>query len=146
MGRTTPLGIVSPGLLYFSWRSGSWAADLNAAYLWNGFADEGKEGLDPGDELSLDLALAYQFSFGEKAQTSLTPVLELSYKNISPDQLDGGDVSDTGESVLYLSPGLKLTRSSFILEALVQLPVWQDQEGSQLGRATGVLLGVRYMF
>lgn len=136
---------VKPGL-YLSWRRGPWASDLNIAYAWNGFADEGIGGIDPGDELSLDWALAHQFSLGEKADMSLTPVLELSYKNISPDRLKGHNVSDTGESVFYLSPGIKFTKSSFILEALAQIPVWQEQEGSQLKRDTGIIIGMRFMF
>ena len=73
-------------------------------------------------------------------------MFELSYKNISPEQLDSSNVSNTGESVLYLSPGIKFTRSSFILEALAQIPVWQEQEGSQLKRDTGVIFGARFMF
>jgi len=136
---------VKPGL-YLSGRRGPWASDFNTTYAWNGFADESSRGINPGDELSLDWALAHQFSIGGKADISLTPVFELSYKNISPDRLEDHNVSDTGESVLYLSPGIKFTRSSFILEALAQFPVWQEREGSQLKRDTGVLFGTRFMF
>ncbi|MHC4191749.1 MAG: transporter [Planctomycetota bacterium] len=136
---------LQPGL-YTSWRKGPWATDFNVAYTLNGFADRGSGGLNPGNELSLDWALAHQFSFGEKARVSLAPVLELSYKNISPDRLYGRDVSNTGESVLYLSPGIKFTISSFILEALIQIPAWQDQKGSQLKRGTGIIVGTRFMF
>ena len=136
---------LKPGL-FTSWRSGPWASDFSVAYKWNGFADRGRGGINPGNELSLDWALAYQFSFGEKARVSLAPVLELSYKNIRPDRLSGRDVLNTGESVLYLSPGIKFTKSSFILEALLQFPVWQDQEGSQLKQGTRLIVGTRFMF
>lgn len=136
---------IKPGL-YMSWRSGPWASDLNIVYDWNGFADESSRGINPGDKLSLDWALAHQLSFGEKADVSLTPVIELSYKNISPDRLKGHNVSDTGESVFYLSPGIKFTKSDFILEALAQVPVWPEQEGSPLKQGTGVLVGIRFMF
>ena len=136
---------LTPGL-YLSWRSGPWATDFTTAYSWNGFADRGKNDIDPGDEVSLNWAFAYQFSIGGKADASLAPVLEFSYKNIWPDQLERQDVSNTGESVLYLSPGIKFSTSSLILEALLQVPVWQDQEGSQLERDVGMLVGVRFMF
>ncbi|MHC4483226.1 MAG: transporter, partial [Planctomycetota bacterium] len=63
-----------------------------------------------------------------------------------PDRLSGHDVSNTGESLFFVSPGLKFTKSSFILEALFQIPVWQDQNGSQLERGAGVIVGVRFMF
>jgi hypothetical protein len=136
---------LKPGL-FTSWRSGPWASDFSVAYKWNGFADRGVGGINPGNELSLDWALAYQFSFGEKARVSLAPVLELSYKNILSDRLHGRDLPNTGESVLYLSPGIKLTVSSFILEALLQFPVWQDQEGTQLKQGTRLIIGTRFMF
>ncbi len=136
---------LKPGL-FTSWRSGPWASDFSVAYKWNGFADRGVGGINPGNELSLDWALAYQFSFGEKARVSLAPVLELSYKNILSDRLHGRDLPNTGESVFYLSPGIKFTVSSFILEALMQIPVWQDQEGSQLKRGTRIIVGTRFMF
>ena len=132
--------------LYMSWRRGPLASDVNIAYAWNGFADESSRGISPGDEMSLDWAMARQFSIGETANVSLAPVLELSYKNISPDQSGGYNIVNTGESVLYLSPGIKYTKSSFIFEALIQFPAWQDQEGSQLRRDYAGLVGFRYMF
>lgn len=134
-----------PGL-YTSWRSGPWAWDMGISYAWNGFADRGRNSINPGDEFSLDWAIAYQFSLGDDARTSIAPVLEVSYKNISPDRRYGHDVSNTGESVLYISPGVKFTKSSFILEGLLQLPVWQDQKGTLLERGFGVIVGVRFMF
>ena len=134
-----------PGL-YTSWRSGPWASDLGVSYAWNGFADRGRNNINPGNEFSLDWALAYQFSVGTDARTSIAPVLEVSYKNISPDERYGHHVSNTGESVLYISPGIKFTKSSFILEGLLQIPVWQDQKGTLLERGAGVIVGVRFMF
>ncbi|MHC4528138.1 MAG: transporter, partial [Planctomycetota bacterium] len=47
---------LQPGL-FTSWRSGPWASDFNISYTWNGFADRGRGGVNPGDELSLDWAL-----------------------------------------------------------------------------------------
>ena len=132
--------------LYISARTGPWAMDFNIAYTWNGLADRGKNDIDPGDELSLDLAFAHQFSIGEKAHAALAPVLELSYKNVWPDRLRGQNKPDTGESALYLSPGIKFSMSWMILEALVQVPVWQEQEGSQLERDVAILVGARFMF
>ncbi len=136
---------LKPGL-FTSWRSGPWASDFSIAYKWNGFADRGKNGLNPGNELSVDLALAHQFSIGGKADTSLAPVLEFNYEHLLTDRLNGHDVSNTGESLFFISPGLKFTKSSFILEVLLQFPVWQDQEGSQLEQGTRLIVGTRWMF
>lgn len=136
---------LKPGL-YLSWRRGRWASDFNIDYAWNGFADDGAGDIDPGDELSMDWSLAHQFSIGREADTTLAPVLEISYKNITGDRLDNRTVKNTGETILYFSPGLKFTKSSFILEALAQIPVWQDQEGSQLEQSTVILAGMRFMY
>jgi hypothetical protein len=132
--------------LYISGRSGPWAKDFNIAYAWNGAAGRGKDDVKPGDELSLDWAVAHQFNMDEKASLALAPVMELSYVNVRPDRADGQDMSNTGESVLYLSPGGKCSMSWLILEALVRIPVWQDQRGSQLERDIGMLIGSRLMF
>ena len=136
---------LKPGL-FTSWRSGAWQSDFSVAYKWNGFADDGKDGLDPGNELSVDWAFAHQFNLNEQADMSLTPVLELNYKHQSHDERDDRSISNTGESLFFISPGLKFTKSSFILEALVQFPVWQDQEGIQLEQGTRFIVGTRFLF
>lgn len=132
--------------LYASYRSGPWGSDLNIAYSRNGFAGNDEYGVNPGDQLSLDLAFAHQFSISEKATSALAPVLELSYRRIWPDRHEEQDISHTGESVMYISPGIKFTTSSIILEALAQIPIWQTQEGTQLERSIGMLGGFRFMF
>ena len=134
-----------PGL-YASWRTSSWSSDFSFSYAWNGFSDDGIGGKNPGDELSLDWALAYQITLGNNAEMSLFPVVELSYKKISKDSLNGSNVANTGESVLYVSPGVKFAKSSFIIESLIQIPVTQDQEGIQLKRGFGSIIGIRYLF
>lgn len=136
---------LEPGL-FASWRSGPWASDFSVAYKWNGFADDSRAGLNPGDELSVDLALARQFSIGGSSDASIAPVLEFSYRHVSPDDISGHDVSNTGESLFFFSPGVKFTKLSFILEALMQIPTWQDQKGSQLEQGNRFILGARYMF
>lgn len=136
---------LQPGL-FSSWRNGPWASDVNIAYKWNGFADKGKGGVDPGNEFSIDLAIAHQFSIAKRADLSLTPVLEFNYEHTSPDKLSGSEVSNTGESLFFVSPGIKFTNSSFILEVLLQFPVQQDQEGSQLKQGTRLIVGTRFMF
>ncbi len=132
--------------LYTSWRSGPWAADSNIAYMWNGFAGSGKNGVDSGDELSLNMAFAHQFSIGKKARASIAPVLELNYKHIRVDKLNGHEVLNTGETVMHFSPGAKFTTSSLILEVLLQNPVYQHQIGKQLERDLGVIIGSRFLF
>lgn len=136
---------LQPGL-YFSWRRKSLGFDVSIAYKWNGFAGESGNGVNPGNELAFDWAASYQFGLGESSRISIAPVLEVSYRDISSDQLNGEDFENTGESFLYISPGVKFTRSSFILEALVQIPVAQNRNGIQIERNATWLFGLRYMF
>jgi len=132
--------------LYFSWRSGVWAADLNTAYRWNSFTDRNKDGLVPGDVGHLDAAFSYQYSIGGSAFASLFPVLELNYEDARAARLDGDDTANTGGVVFYVSPGLKYATPSVILEALVRVPAAWEQNGSQPDPALGLLLGVRFLF
>ena len=134
-----------PGL-YFSWRRGSLGTDVNIAYAWNGFAGKGRNGINPGNEIAFDLAVSYQFGLGESSRVSMAPVFEVSYRDISSDRLNGRDIENTGESILYISPGIKFTRSSLILEALLQIPVVQNRNGNQIERNATWLFGLRYMF
>lgn len=144
-GFTSETWDLQPGL-FTSWRSGPWASDLSVSYKWNGVSHGNDAGVNPGDELSLDLALAHQFSIGSTADTSITPVLEFSYRHLSSDHSSGRDLANTGESLFFISPGVKYTKSSIILETLVQIPVWQDQKGTQLEQGTRLIVGARVMF
>ncbi len=136
---------LQPGF-YFSWRRGSLGSDVSIAYVWNGFADKGENDVIPGNELAFDWATSYQFSLGKNSRISLSPVLEISYRDISSNRLNRRNIENTGESFLNISPGIKLTMSSLILEALVQLPAIQDRNGTQIERNATWLFGLRYMF
>jgi len=132
--------------LFCSWRSGLWASDANIAYKWNGVAGDGVGGVMPGDELAMNIALARQFSVGRRGRNSIAPVLELNYFDSQAASHDGHDLPHSGESGLNLSPGLKFTTSSMVLELLVQNPISQSQNGTQLERDTTVILGSRFLF
>lgn len=129
-----------------SGRRGSWAMDINLTYAWIGMARTDGSDLDPGDEYFLEYAVAYQAAVGEDADLAFAPVLESSYKFTASDKNAGQKDANTGESVFLLSPGVKITRSSFIAEGLVQFPVWQSQTGMQTKRDIGLIVGVRVMF
>jgi hypothetical protein len=136
---------LQPGL-YFSWRRGSLGSDVSIAYTWNGFAKKEQNGVNPGNVLAFDWAVSYQFGLGTNSRISMAPVLEVSYRDISSDRLNNGDIENTGESFLYFSPGFKFTMSSLILEALLQFPVAQNRNGIQIERNATWLFGLRYMF
>lgn len=131
---------------FLTGRRGPLGADLNLEYTLNGVEDrEGDDGRE-GDAFTANLALSYQFTLDENATLSLWPVLELTYTNTQRDREDGSGLPNTGEDLFSISPGVKFARQSFMLEALVQIPVSQQQSGDQLERELGGLVGLRYLF
>jgi len=93
-----------------------------------------------------NLALSYQFTVDRNATMSIWPVLEVTYADTLRDQRGGDSVANTGGDVLSVSPGIRFARQSFMLEALIQIPVSQEQNGTQLEQETGCLVGFRYLF
>jgi hypothetical protein len=136
---------LKPGL-YFSWRTGGLGSDVSIAYTLNGVAGEGIDNVIPGNEFALDWAASYQFSLGGSSRMSIAPVLEASYRDISFNRVDGEDIENTGRSILFFSPGIKFISTSFVLEALIQIPVSQKWNGNQLDRNSTLLFGMRYLF
>ncbi|MFH1699285.1 MAG: transporter [Candidatus Zixiibacteriota bacterium] len=131
--------------LFLSGRSGYWGMDLNIAYFWDGMIATNDTDLNPGDELSILGAISRRFGFGSQADKALEPLVEGSYQKIWANALDNNTVPNTGESVFVLSPGIKFTWLSYVLEGLVQIPIWQNQKGLQTERAVGFLVGIRIM-
>ncbi|MCO4795653.1 MAG: transporter [Bacteriovoracaceae bacterium] len=136
---------LKPGL-YFSMRKGNWLGDFSFVYTFNGVGDSSKTKTIPGDQFSINTAFAYQTTLGEGADKALAYVLELSHEKVYTSHLNSKAVRNTGEDMTLISPGLKLTISSFVTELLLQIPTSQNQKGNQLKRDVGGLFGIRYMF
>ena len=129
--------------LYVSGRIVPWAADLNVTYTINGLT--GDDGREENKVFELVGALAYQFSLTKDGRKALAPVVEFSYEHASSIEINGVEQADSGESVFRIAPGVKLTLSSLIIESLLWIPLWQDQEGNQLEQGVGGLFGIRVM-
>ncbi len=130
--------------VYLSGRRGPLGTDLNLEYKLNGIED--RKGDRQGDEFTTIAAAAYQFSLNSEATMSLWPVLETTYSHANPNRENGEEQPDSGENVVLLSPGMKYAFQSFMLELLIQFPLHQDQNGNQLTRGVGGLVGLRYLF
>ncbi|MGH7819492.1 MAG: transporter, partial [Candidatus Binatia bacterium] len=63
------------------------------------------------------------------------------------DELDGRDVRDSGGDRLLVAPGIQwIVSERFLVEASVQLPLFQDLRGSQLELDRSVLGGFRFVY
>jgi hypothetical protein len=129
----------------FSLRRKMWAADLNLIYLINGvFLTSGNE-INPGNEFVVQSALAYRISSDSNAELLFSPLLEMTYMNVSPKADNSDDIANTGESLFLISPGIKVNYRSMVFEVLIQIPAWQSQKGFQTERDISYILGIRLM-
>jgi hypothetical protein len=94
-----------------------------------------------GGEFRFDLASVYEiYGKPEKFLSKVDGILELNLLEIAKDKASGESVTASGGTILYLSPGVRLSfprASNANLGALVKLPVWKDlnaqsqQQGSE---------------
>ncbi|NQV29942.1 MAG: transporter [Candidatus Marinimicrobia bacterium] len=135
---------LTPGL-YLSYRLDTWAFDASTTYRIQSLFNDSEIELERGWEFNVDAALARQYSVGSFRNVAIAPVLE---SNLLVRRADYavGDSSPGKSSLLFLSPGLKWTYNSLILEGLVQIPVWEDLPEGSLQNDLRGQLGLRFMF
>jgi len=122
--------------LQASLRRGALALELNLETKQVGFFTEQTE--KKSGEWSLNSTIAWIVPVGSSGRTALTPVLEFS-------RIVNRKTEVTGRHV-WISPGLKLTISSFIIEGLLQYPVSQFSFHKNFKSNPGGLIGMRLMF
>ena len=131
--------------LFLSYRRGAWGSDFNMSYKFMGITGNEEDEPEKGNEISLDMALGYQFSLDKSDHFTLSPVVEFNYIHIFQNELQNLRLDNSGEKVLFISPGLKFTTSNFIIETIFQPPVFQKQNGIQPERKTGFIFGIRFL-
>jgi hypothetical protein len=128
---------------------GTWAAnrhelDLDALYT----VTTKRHDFEAGDEFRYDLAYRYRL-WPERFRGRLlqfNAVLELNGRWTGKTRTDGSTVGASGGSIIFLSPGAQFIAKRVIVEASVQLPVWQDLNGPQLENDFTAVLSVRIPF
>lgn len=99
-----------------------------------------------GDELELDASLQYRLwprTLGPGVPGFLYGVVEANLLHQAKDEIRGSDDSNSGGTALFLSPGLQYVTKRWVLEAIVQLPVAQDRNGTALESDLIVRAGFR---
>ena len=133
----------TPGL-YVSLRRGTLALDARKTFrIQDVFSQQ--DAISRGWEYSLDGAMARQLPLLGFNNMALAPVLELNLLVDQADQFSSVEVNDT-ESVVFISPGLKYTYGSMILESIVQVPIWENIPVTSLERDTRWRIGLRLMY
>ncbi len=103
---------------------------------------------ETGDTLRYDLAYRYRLWPRRFAGRLLqvNGLLELNGTRQAKSRDEGDRLSDTGGSLLFLSPGFQIISTRWIVEASVQIPVHQEMNGSQVKTDVIAVLGVRVPF
>ncbi|HXW69264.1 MAG TPA: hypothetical protein VEJ88_06615, partial [Dissulfurispiraceae bacterium] len=95
----------------------------------------------PGESLGLNLGLRYLGFPG------VAPQLQLNFKHVLHDTGAQADSTDTGGTLLYISPGITASVGNHVsVYGFVQLPLYQDVIGIQLAPRVTTSLGLRYAF
>ncbi|MEE8437631.1 MAG: hypothetical protein V3S22_04760 [Candidatus Neomarinimicrobiota bacterium] len=119
-----------------SLRRGSLALDLNLetklAELFTKHSEK-KRG-----EWSFNSAIAWLVPIGSSGIMAVTPLVEFT-------RIVQWKTEVTGKQ-FWVSPGIKLTISSFIIEGLFQYPVSQSSTAQSFTLKPGGLIGIRLMF
>ena len=107
------------------------------------------EGYQFGDVWTANLAMGYRI-FPRVYKTYPSPYssafVELLSEISGKDRKQGSDQENTGKKILVLSPGVQFVFSStFLLEASLQVPLYQYFNGEQLGLDYSYTLGLRWL-
>jgi len=119
--------------------------DAQAGYKVNTEAN----GFEFGDELNVDASFQYRLlprALGAGAPGFLYGVLEANFLYTDKNEIAGVDDTNSGGASFMLSPGLQYVTRKWIVEAIVQVPVAQNLNGTALEDDFTVRAGFRINF
>lgn len=125
--------------LSMSFRPRFWSIDFTTSYTVNDALN--KTEVQEIDNLSINLAFSSIIPF-ENSNMAISPVLELTFNK----EFNSNVRESTKQEILYISPGLTFIKSSLMLEALYQFPVFQRTDAQIMKSKSRFVAGLRYMF
>ena len=102
-----------------------------------------------GDEARFDASLQYRVwprTLGRGVPGFLYGVLETNLLAQDKNRIGGVDDPDSGGVTLFVSPGLQYVTRRWVVEAVVQLPAFQDLNGTAINDNFTVRAGFRFNF
>jgi len=119
--------------------------DAQVSYKANTEADN----FEFGDEVRIDASVQYRL--WPRELTGGVPgflygVLESNLIYQGKNEIGGADDPNSGGTTLFIAPGLQYVTKRWILEAIVQLPAFQDLGGTALEDDFTVRAGFRFNF
>ncbi len=119
--------------------------DVSAGYKHNTEANN----FEFGDEARFDASLQYRLwprKLGGGVPGFLYGVVEANLIHKAKNEVNGTTDGNSGGTTLFIAPGLQYVTKRWILEAIVQLPAFQDLNGSALEDDFIVRAGLRMNF
>tara|TARA_R110002110_G_scaffold31396_3_gene110737 strand:+ start:8910 stop:9851 length:942 start_codon:yes stop_codon:yes gene_type:complete len=119
--------------------------DVSASFQVNTKAN----GFEFGDEARFDASLQYRLwpgELGSGVPGFLYGVLESNLIFQSKNEIGGVNDPNTGGTTLFIAPGLQYVTRRWVLEAIVQLPAFQNLNGRALEDDFTVRTGFRFNF
>ena len=100
-----------------------------------------------GDRLDLGTSLAWRVCGDAVTYPQVSLVAEATLRHVQKSEEGGADDAATGGTVLFLSPGVKVSFTERLAASMgVQFPVVQDLNGDQLERDFRLITGISYTF
>jgi hypothetical protein len=124
--------------LNISYRPRFFSLDISASYILSDVTK--KLAVKPGNIFSLNTAFSGLIPLKTRTSSALSPVIELTYSSQSP----GGVIPK--RDILFVSPGVSFIYANLALEALVQLPIFQEGNMSMMDQNPRLILGLKFMF
>ncbi len=128
-----------------TWQTLDYEIDAQLSYKANTEAN----GFEFGDEFRFDASLQYRLwprELGAGVPGFLYGVIETNLLHQAKNEIGGTKDPNSGGTKLFLSPGLQYVTNRWVLDAIVQLPVVQDLNGTELEDDFIVRAGFRVNF
>ncbi len=119
--------------------------DVSGSYKVNTEAN----GFEFGNEARFDASFQYRLwprELSGGVPGFLYGVVETNLIYQGKNEINGTDDPDSGGTTLFIAPGLQYVTKRWILEAIVQLPAFQDLGGTALEDDFAVRAGFRFNF
>ncbi len=128
------------------WGGGQWLINADLFYKANSEGNDYRFGnvtrFDVGGQYRV-----YPQRYERYDQFTLNLILELHGRYAEKDTLDGDRVGTTGGLKLFASPGIQaIVTENLLFESGVQIPIYRNLNGPQLGEDFLVTVGLRLIF
>jgi hypothetical protein len=129
------------GVAYSRWLSEQLTIDASASYTWRSEEDDFKI----GDLILVGVAAAYRLTDDAQAFPRVSVFAEAALRHLFENEEDGEEVSNSGGTVLFLGPGIRVGLSErFTWQLGVYFPVVQElnepQQWTYYKVSTGITL------